>query len=72
MTHAFTQIAVAEHNAIIRRIASDMDTLLYDFASNLQPSHTWWVDGYHFNPTGAREQSRQYATFIHEQGVISR
>ncbi len=70
MTHAFLQEGVAEHNAIIRRIASDMDTLLYDFASNLEPSHGWWVDGLHFNPTGAGEQARQYATFIHEQGVI--
>lgn len=72
VTHAFMQGAIAEHNAIVEDIASEMHTLFYDFAANLPARRGWWVDGYHFNVQGAREQARQYARFLHQQRIIPR
>jgi lysophospholipase L1-like esterase len=70
MTRSFMQAAVAEHNAILQQIAAEQGALYYDFAGELDEDHGWWVDGLHLNPRGAREQARQYAAFIHEQGLI--
>lgn len=70
MTFAFRQQAVAEHNDIVRALATAYDLPLIDFAETMPDDDYLWIDGLHVSEAGAQEQARQYAAFIHANSLI--
>lgn len=65
------QQGIAEHNAITRRLAEEFDLPYYDLAANFPVNPDFWdTDGIHMLPPGTREQARQYAAFLVENGLL--
>lgn len=63
--------AVDEHNEIVREIAKEQQTALYDLAANLPLKAEYWSgDGIHMFLPGTREQASQYARFLIEQKLL--
>lgn len=63
--------AVAEHNAIIRDLAQDMDVPLIDLAETFPVDASLWEgDGIHLIDSGTQVQAQQYAAFLHEAGLL--
>ncbi|MCB9872108.1 MAG: SGNH/GDSL hydrolase family protein [Planctomycetes bacterium] len=52
--HPAIRAAVAEHNAILRRIAADTGTPLFDLAAKLPDDASLFTDGCHFTEKGNR------------------
>lgn len=63
---------IDEHNEVIRKVASEMDTLFYDLAGSDFPmvSEFWFGDHVHQSVEGHAEQARRYAAYLVEEGVI--
>lgn len=62
--------AIAEQNAITRKVAEEMHVAFYDLMANLPvDGGMWFSDNEHQNAAGTREQARQYAAFLVEQGL---
>lgn len=65
--------AIAEHNAITRRIAEDMDIAYIDLAADYPVnSANWEADAIHLLASGTREQAQLYAAFLVENDLIPR
>ena len=70
MTYPYIQQAVAEHNAIIQRLAEENDLPYYDLMGDFAHDIGYWLDGLHMTPTGTHEQAEQYAAFLIENNLI--
>jgi hypothetical protein len=70
MTLPFVQNAVAEHNGILQKIALDSEIPYYDLASALPADRTFWIEGMHMTPAGAREQAILYADFMTSSRLV--
>lgn len=70
MTYPHIQAAVAEHNAITRRLAQEFELPYYDLMANLPEDVAYWLDGLHQSPTGAHEQAARYAQYLVENHLI--
>jgi lysophospholipase L1-like esterase len=65
------QFALDRHNATVQKVAQELAVPFYDLSSNLAYDAAFWQsDGYHYTAVGTREQARQYAAYIDEQGLI--
>lgn len=65
--------AVAEHNAVLRRLSAEFRLPLYDLAAtDFGQIPDYWAlpDTIHMAARGAREQAARYAAFIVQQGLI--
>jgi GDSL-like Lipase/Acylhydrolase family len=63
--------AVDEHNDILRKIAEEQETPIYDLAANLPLKTDYWSgDGIHMFLPGTREQAAEYARFLIEQNLL--
>ena len=70
MTYEHIQNGVAQHNAIIRRLADEYAIPLIDLARTMPEGATYWLDGLHMTPQGTREQAGQYAAFLVDNGLL--
>ena len=70
MSQPFRQDAVAEHNAIIRELASERGALFYDMAERLPDDREYWFNGVHQSAAGTTEMARLLAEYLAESEVI--
>lgn len=62
--------AVAEHNAIVRRLAEEEGTLFYDLDASMPVDARYWVNGIHMSAAGAAEMARQLARYLDSTGLL--
>lgn len=67
LAYDFWQDAVSEQNAVIARLAGELDTPYVDLAASMPYNPDYWIDGSHMTAVGTYEQASHYAQFIHEQ-----
>ncbi len=70
MSQPYRQAAVAEHNQIIRELATERDTLFYDMAANLPIERQFWINGVHQSDAGTSEMARQLADYLSDSGAL--
>ena len=70
MVYQYLQTGVDEHNAIIREIADEEDTLFYDLEASMPNDKMYWVNGIHMKASGAAEMARQIAAYLAETGAL--
>ncbi|MCY3572829.1 MAG: SGNH/GDSL hydrolase family protein [Chloroflexi bacterium] len=70
MSQPFRQAAVAEHNAIIRGLAEERDTLFYDMAANMPSGRKYWFNGVHQSEAGTSEMARQLSGYLAGSGAL--
>jgi len=71
MTKLYRQQAIAEHNAIVQKIAEAEDEPFYDlYATFPYNRELWTADGVHMNALGTHEQAAAYAAFLIEQRLL--
>lgn len=65
------QESIAQHNAVTRRIATEMDIPYIDLAAEFPVNSNYWeLDGVHLVAAGTYEQARRYAVFLDENGLV--
>ncbi|MBN1120816.1 MAG: SGNH/GDSL hydrolase family protein [Anaerolineae bacterium] len=64
------RVAYAEHNEIVERVARELDTHFYDFASAMSMDPVLWADGRHLTAEGNRVKAELIAAYIDEAGII--
>ncbi len=63
--------SIAQHNAVTRQIAADMDIPYIDLAADLPVEGSYWeIDGVHLVAAGTYEQARRYAAFLDDSGLL--
>ncbi|MDE2634815.1 MAG: SGNH/GDSL hydrolase family protein [Chloroflexota bacterium] len=63
--------SIAQHNAVTRQIAADMDTAYIDLAADFPVDSSYWeLDGVHLVAAGTYEQARRYAAFLDDSGLL--
>lgn len=68
MTTPYRQEAIAEHNAVVKTIATHTQVPMYDLAANFPYDPDFWTgDGVHMTAPGLLEQAQQYAAFLVER-----
>lgn len=70
MTYPHMQNGVAQHNAITRALAAELEIPLIDLARDLPENPEYWIDGLHLTPAGAAEQATHYADFLHTNDLL--
>ncbi len=70
MTLAFRQGQIALHNDILRRLAAERDTYLYDLAAAMPADREYWHNGIHMTEKGTTEMARQLAGYLASAGVL--
>jgi lysophospholipase L1-like esterase len=63
--------ALAEHNAVLRRVARTEDAALFDFAKVFPRDARYFSDGRHVNVEGSRLKARLFADFLVESDLLS-
>lgn len=65
--------SIAQHNAVTRQIATDMDIPYINLAADFPVDSSYWeLDGIHFVAAGAYEQASRYAAFLDDSGLLPR
>lgn len=63
--------AIAQHNAVTRQIAADMNIPYIDLAAEIPIDSNYWErDGIHLVAAGTFEQARRYAAFLDDSGLL--
>ena len=70
MAEEFRQVAIAEHNEIVRDVADDLDTLFYDLADTMPVDPKYWIDGLHMSEVGTSEMARQLSQYLATAEVL--
>ncbi len=68
----YWRVAVAEHNDILRRLATEYDVPLIDYAPLAPQEASYWSDYVHMNSAGSRHQAEAFAAFIVESNLLDR
>ncbi|MBO9999895.1 MAG: hypothetical protein J7641_12990 [Cyanobacteria bacterium SID2] len=58
------QIAIAEHNEVLKNIARTHNASLFDFASMFPRELQYFEDGVHVTEVGARLKAQMFANFM--------
>lgn len=59
-----------EHNQVVKEVAVEAGTFLFEFASLMPAERKYWADGRHVNEDGALLKAQLFAKFIHGSGAI--
>jgi lysophospholipase L1-like esterase len=70
--YPFWQTVIAEHNAIITRLAEEYNLLYVDYAPLAPQDDENWSDYIHMNGIGSRHQAEALAAYLDEVGIIPR
>ena len=63
--------SIAEHNAVTRRIAADLDIPYIDLAAEFPVNSDYWeIDGIHLVAAGTYEQASRYAAALDDLGLL--
>jgi lysophospholipase L1-like esterase len=62
----------AENNDVVRQMAREQGAPLFDFATLMPKTRSYWRDGRHVNEAGARLQAAMFAKYLHENHLIGR
>lgn len=68
----FHRQAIADHNAVLARVAQELGAPFYDFAAEMPDERAYWYESMHVNAAGARKQAELFAAFLHERALIRR
>lgn len=71
MVYQYLQDGVGEHNAIVRKLAEEEDTLFYDLQASMPTALKFWVNGIHMKAAGAAEMARQVADYLDSTGILA-
>jgi lysophospholipase L1-like esterase len=64
------QYAIAEQNEVLRAIADDTDSYLFDFAPLMPLDDVYWVEGRHLTAEGNRLKAEMIAEFLASTGAL--
>lgn len=67
----YYETAFAEHNVIMRQVASEEGILFYDFAADMPTDIQFWADGRHMTVEGNRLRAELIAEFLVSLNVLS-
>ncbi|MCY3782053.1 MAG: SGNH/GDSL hydrolase family protein [Chloroflexi bacterium] len=63
--------SIAQHNAVTRQIATDMDIPYINLTEDFPVNNNYWeLDGVHLVAAGTYEQARRYAAFLDDSGLL--
>lgn len=63
--------SIAQHNAVTRQIAADMDVPYIHLAEDFPVNSAYWeIDGVHLVAAGTYEQASRYAAFLDDSGLL--
>ncbi len=68
--HAFHAGAVAEHNAVLRRVAQEEGAAFFDFEPRMPVDPELWFDGRHTNAAGSRIKAELFAEYLRGAGLV--
>jgi lysophospholipase L1-like esterase len=66
----YYQRGFQENNDVLREVAAEQQTPLFDFAVVMSQDAKYWADGRHSNEAGALLKATLFAEFIHSHGLI--
>jgi len=61
-----------ENNNVVKATAEEHGATLFDFANLMDSDIKYWADGRHVNEEGALLKAQLFASFVDEEGLISR
>jgi len=64
------QIAIGEHNEVLKAIATTKGTNLFDFAAVFPRDPQYFVDGVHVTEAGSRLKAKFFADFIVQNNLV--
>ncbi|MBI5669928.1 MAG: SGNH/GDSL hydrolase family protein [Chloroflexi bacterium] len=70
LAYPFWQDAIAEQNAVVVRLARELNVPYIDLAATMPYNAAFWIDGSHMTALGTQEQASQYAQFLTERGLL--
>ena len=63
--------SIAQHNAVTRQVATDMDIPYINLAAEFPVDSSYWeLDGVHLVAAGTYEQASRYAAFLDDAGLL--
>ena len=63
--------SIAQHNAVMRLVATEMDIPNIDLAADFPVDDSYWeLDGVHLVAAGTYEQASRYAAFLDASGFL--
>jgi hypothetical protein len=55
---------------VVKAVASELGTPLFDFAAEMPTDTIYWADGRHVNEAGALLKAQLFAAFLDASGLI--
>lgn len=68
----YYQAGFKENNGVVKDVAAEQSTPMFDFAAVMPQEAIYWADGRHVNEAGAVVKARLYAAYIDDHGLIDR